>query len=319
MEQLKDTVAAWLRSGLGEDGRMETACYGNHLLMTRLTGTDFHLSGDWLPLQWHVFLHVHQGELRLTADDDRLGFDASVYVDFLSNFTWKDMTLVGAYRATVIVVEQNFFLESSQSIRNRITDGMMFFSQSPFTPLEEAEQVRLQRLEDAIFSTLQEDGNLFANELLQIMVCAWQYELWNIFFHRKQAVRTDGVAHWKGIVSHFLYLAHTHCREKHEVGWYARQTGVSADSLSAMLKRLYGKSASTILSELLAREAKVCLRNPLLSVQQVAEMLGFADQSAFGKFFKRHCGMSPGVYRKKLIKEQVTDEYARHDTGEICY
>ena len=103
-------------------------------------------------------------------------------------------------------------------------------------------------------------------------------------------------------ISQVLTTAHTHCREKHEVGWYARQTGVSADSLSAMLKRLYGKSASTILSELLAREAKVCLRNPLLSVQQVAEILGFADQSAFGKFFKRHCGMSPGVYRKKTNK-----------------
>ena len=50
---------------------------------------------------------------------------------------------------------------------------------------------------------------------------------------------------------------------------------------------------------MLVREAKICLRNPSLSVQQVAEMLGFSDQSAFGKFFKRECGMSPVQYKKE--------------------
>lgn len=67
----------------------------------------------------------------------------------------------------------------------------------------------------------------------------------------------------------------------------------------ATLKRTRGCTAGSILANLLAREAKVCLRNPDLSVQQVAELLGFSDQSAFGKFFKRECGMSPVQYRKE--------------------
>ena len=97
----------------------------------------------------------------------------------------------------------------------------------------------------------------------------------------------------------FFYLANTHCREQHEVGWYARQVGLSPDALSAALKRFCGKTAGAILTELLTEEAKVCLRNPSLSVQEVAEMLHFADQSAFGKFFKRQCGVSPMQYKKE--------------------
>ena len=129
---------------------------------------------------------------------------------------------------------------------------------------------------------------MFLRELLQTMACAWQYELWNIFFRRLQTSRTE-----------FFYLAHTHCREQHEVGWYARQVGLSPDALSAALKRFCGKTAGAILTELLTEEAKVCLRNPSLSVQEVAEMLHFADQSAFGKFFKRQCGVSPMQYKKE--------------------
>ena len=129
-----------------------------------------------------MFLQVYEGELRLTVNADRLGFDAPVYVDFLSRFAWSDVTLAGRYRACIIVAEQEFFIEATQSIRTKVTDGMMYFSQSPFTSLKENEAIRLQQLEDVIFGTLREESNVFTRELLQTMACAWQYELWNVFF-----------------------------------------------------------------------------------------------------------------------------------------
>ena len=37
---------------------------------------------------------------------------------------------------------------------------------------------------------------MFLRELLQTMACAWQYELWNIFFRRLQTSRTELKPHW---------------------------------------------------------------------------------------------------------------------------
>ena len=76
MDNFKETATTWLRNGqeANEQGQMDIATYGNSLLMAQVTGTDFRLHNDWPPPHWHVFLHVHEGELRLTANNERLGF-----------------------------------------------------------------------------------------------------------------------------------------------------------------------------------------------------------------------------------------------------
>lgn len=298
MDTIGNSFSGWLHAGLWEEGEMETACLEGGMLVARLSGRDFRLPGGW-PGHWHVFMQVYEGELRLTADGDRMGFEAPVYVDFIQNFAWADVRLAGRCRASVVVVEEDFFAEAVRLMRGKVADGLMGLAQSPFALLEEEEAGRLQAMEDALFAVLRERDGAFAREPVQALTCAWQYEVWNVFFRRRRRSPAGDEVRWKDVAAHFLYLAHAHCRERHAVGWYARQIGVSADALSAALRRLYGKSASAILMGLLLVEAKVCLRDARLSLQEVAEMLGFADQSAFGKFFKRQCGLSPSAFRNR--------------------
>lgn len=44
-------------------------------------------------------------------------------------------------------------------------------------------------------------------------------------------------------------------------------------------------------------QAKVLLKDKEMLVYEVAERLNFPSQSAFGLFFKRETGMTPGQYR----------------------
>ena len=43
-----------------------------------------------------------------------------------------------------------------------------------------------------------------------------------------------------------------------------------------------------------------------LTLQQIASRMSFADQSSFGKFFKKHTGVSPMRYRMTLRKTLLT-------------
>ena len=63
---------------------------------------------------------------------------------------------------------------------------------------------------------------------------------------------------------------------------------------------------STAISAMRVEFAAGLLRDPELTIQQVAEQMSFSDQSSFGKFFKKHTGVSPLKYRQNLKKTLLT-------------
>jgi AraC-like DNA-binding protein len=58
-----------------------------------------------------------------------------------------------------------------------------------------------------------------------------------------------------------------------------------------------GISYSDILGEVRHELSREYLREPDVSIAEVAWLLGFSDQSAFGRAFKRWTGQSPGAWR----------------------
>ena len=71
-----------------------------------------------------------------------------------------------------------------------------------------------------------------------------------------------------------------------------------------LTKSFSGKTVNQWISEALIRESEILLRNPDLTIQQVADMLNFSDQSSFGKFFKKHRDISPLAFKRQFAKDQ---------------
>lgn len=61
-----------------------------------------------------------------------------------------------------------------------------------------------------------------------------------------------------------------------------------------------GSSYQEVMDDTRKSMALDYLRNPQLSVCQIAFLLGFSEQSTFNHAFKRWTGQTPGVYRKKF-------------------
>ena len=78
---------------------------------------------------------------------------------------------------------------------------------------------------------------------------------------------------------------------------YARALGVSAGQLSRLCREVLGASALDVLNARVVHEAQRELAYSLLSVKQVAAVLGFEDEAYFGRFFKKHTGHRPTEFR----------------------
>ena len=58
-------------------------------------------------------------------------------------------------------------------------------------------------------------------------------------------------------------------------------------------------SAKEIIDENLILELKMALQSTGMSLKEIADKYHFPDQSFFGRYFKKHTGMSPKEYRAK--------------------
>ena len=62
-----------------------------------------------------------------------------------------------------------------------------------------------------------------------------------------------------------------------------------------------GDSAKKIIDDFAILEIKVLLQSTELTMQDIADRLGFPDQSYLGRYFKRHEGMSPREYQSRYV------------------
>ena len=108
------------------------------------------------------------------------------------------------------------------------------------------------------------------------------------------------------IMKEFAELLVKHVHKETSVDFYAEKLCISKQYLSLIVKEKTRVTAGVIISSIRAEEAARLLRNPEMTIQQVAEELSFSDQSSFGKFFKKHTGASPLKYRQKLKKTLLT-------------
>jgi AraC family transcriptional regulator, transcriptional activator of pobA len=86
---------------------------------------------------------------------------------------------------------------------------------------------------------------------------------------------------------------------RHDAGHYAAELGVTTGTLSRTLTRLTGRTTKQLILERVLMEAARLLRFSDLSVKEIAARLGFTDQFAFSKAFKRQRGEAPLDFRNR--------------------
>jgi len=99
------------------------------------------------------------------------------------------------------------------------------------------------------------------------------------------------------ILSQFKTLLVEHFIEERQVSFYAEKMHLTPKYFSTIIKEVSGKTAGAWINEMLLLESKVQLQNKEQSIAQIAYNLNFSDPSHFGKFFKKHVGISPLEYR----------------------
>lgn len=99
------------------------------------------------------------------------------------------------------------------------------------------------------------------------------------------------------IAGQFLALVEKECRSHHRIEWYANQMCLTPKYVANVVRQVNGLPAGQCIDNALVRQARSLLLTTPYSIQEIAHMLGFLNQSHFGTFFRRETGVSPKNFR----------------------
>lgn len=114
-------------------------------------------------------------------------------------------------------------------------------------------------------------------------------------FEESGATRADVQLH-----ESFLETLERDFATSHDAGHYANELNVSPGTLSRTLSKLTGSTTKQLITERVILEAVRLLRFSDLSIKEIAARLGFSDQFAFSKAFKRQRGEAPLDFRNRF-------------------
>lgn len=104
------------------------------------------------------------------------------------------------------------------------------------------------------------------------------------------------------LLQKYIRLVDHYYLEKRTVEEYASLLAVTPNHLSQAVKDASGKRALSVIAERVLKEAQSLIRFTPYDMAEIAWRLNFSDPAHFGKFFKKHTGLTPLEYRSQFKK-----------------
>ena len=149
-------------------------------------------------------------------------------------------------------------------------------------------------------SKLNENNTLFKYQKTNAVFSILLLEIVELFFSKENQLTTE-INRAKIITSDFIILLNTNINQKKGVEYFAKKLNITPKHLISSVKTITKETPRKMIDKIILSEAKKTLSKKEISVQEIADSLGFSDASAFTKFFKRNQGETPKAYRNRTI------------------
>lgn len=189
----------------------------------------------------------------------------------------------------IIFFKPQFFLETQTNVF--FLSKYEFFETNNVLELKGKQKIKFERIFNLISELLRGNSKHQSDTLISYLYILI-YELDSVL----DTIPVD--VSQNPIFENFKILLFQDFLKQRSVEYYADSLNVTRKYLSEVIKKNSGKTASEWITEVVIQEAKVLLQNKSLTINQISDELNFQNQSAFGRFFKNHTGISPLEYRK---------------------
>ena len=239
----------------------------------------------------------HSGEARIEIDLLEYDITPNTQIIFLPNsiinYSYASPDLSISY----ITFSNAFFQEATVRLDPSF---FHFLKENPVVTLPVERTRTINGLIIALEDLYKDKENCFRLQILRNYIQSFLLDIYDKTHRIFEQNRPEGISRQEELFKRFIQLIHKHCLNQREVSFYAQKMFITPRYLSAITQAVAGETAKNIIDKHVILEIKVLLESTDLSIQEIANRLQFPDQSFFGRYFKKHPGISPQYYRRKL-------------------
>ena len=238
----------------------------------------------------YVICIGHKGHIQLVYDDQSDYSEKHTVGVIFPNHRLSMVNKTDDYLATLIVVGASVLNDPMLQIINQ----MRFrYESHPCVKLDKHEY----RMITDVVEGMREIKRLELPESRMLMTRLLEFLLLLLSQYRKSKLNETTAS--KRVSMQFHSDLAQHFRKRHDVGFYAERACLTPKYFSAVVKQETGHNAAYWIRVKIIAEAKMLLHiRHDLSVQAIADMLGFGEQASFSRYFKRETGLSPTEFRE---------------------
>jgi len=247
---------------------------------------------------YYTMLLVKKGKGKVLRDDAVYDFSSPCLLCFSLYQPFKIMA-EDEFEGVVVRFQPGFFCLISH--RDEVScNGVLFNNlyDTPVVGFSQAEIKTLQIIADEITSEMKRhdkpDHDVIISYLKIFLINASRAKM------EQQKGDFSVIEHASPMVAALRNAVEEHFRTRHSPADYADLLYVSTPVLNNISRQYFNKTLTNLIAERMATEAKRELYLTAKPVKQIAFELGYGDEFYFSRFFKKHTGVSPAIFRNKV-------------------
>ena len=253
-----------------------------------------------LRINARLYLLCKQGEMTLDVDYRTTRLSKGDFLRLNGQHIIDNIHISNDYQGNGLIFSHDFIMSIIDWIPELKDLVVRADRLRPMMCFNDSELIMYTNIIEELKKKLKATEHAFYNQIARIEATRLVVELANSF-NKKVKYRHNEEKETRGeeIFRQFMQLVVDNCKSEHEVLFYANKLNMTSGNLSKAVVNISGRPPIKWIGDDLIAEAKILLRSPGISIQQVSQELNFSDQSSFGKFFKKHTGLTPIEYKRR--------------------